>query len=105
MELTAYRDRYADATAKDAHILAVSADDRETLRRYREHLGAPYPFIADTDGSLAGAYGVRGAITGGVKRFTFVIGQDRRIVYVTSGLAALRAGPALDACPLAARGG
>jgi thioredoxin-dependent peroxiredoxin len=80
-------------------VVAISTDDRETLARFREELGAPYTFIADPKGEIASRYGAR-ARSGRAERKTFVIGQDGKVAKVQSGLAALEPKGAIEACPL-----
>jgi hypothetical protein len=56
MELKAYRDKYAAVTAKGAEVVAISLDDVATLKRFRESIGAPFPFLSDPDGRVSRLY-------------------------------------------------
>jgi peroxiredoxin Q/BCP len=69
----------------------------ETLKKFKESLGAPFPILSDPDGKVADAYG--GTSEGHAKRVTFVIAQDGTIGHSDSGMAALIPDPAIDACP------
>lgn len=95
--MTAYRDRYADLQQKGAEVWAVSIDSAETLARFKKELGAPYPFIADSDGKVAELFGVGGKTA---SRKTFVIGEGRKVLAIESGLSALDPDEAIAACPL-----
>ncbi len=97
--MTAYRDRYAKIQDKGAQILAISTDDVATLKRFKESLGAPFPFLSDPDGKVADLYG--GSVGGHAKRTTFVIAQDGTIGHTEAGMAALIPDPAIAACPRA----
>ncbi|SRR6266567_3208399 len=95
--MTAYRDRYAKIQAKGAQMVAISTDDVETLKRFKDSLGAPFPFLSDPDGKVADLYG--GSSEGHAKRNTFVIHADGTIGHTDSGMASLVPDPAIDACP------
>jgi peroxiredoxin len=95
--MTAYRDQYANVTAKGAQVVAISTDDLETLKRFKAELGAPFRFLSDPEGKVAALYG--GAKDGHAKRATFVVNQDGTIAHVDEGMAALAPDPAIAACP------
>jgi peroxiredoxin len=95
--MTAYRDRYAKIQAKGAQIVAISTDDVETLKKFKESLGAPFPFLSDPEGKVAAQFG--GASEGYANRATFVIAPDGTIGHTETGMAALVPDPAIDACP------
>ena len=96
-ELTAYKDQYAKALAKGARVIAISVDDVETLKKFKESLGAPYTFLSDPGGTVAAQYG--GVSEGYAKRATFVVAQDGTIGHTDEGMNALVPDPALEACP------
>jgi peroxiredoxin Q/BCP len=94
--MSAYRDlatRFADESAQ---VLGVSMDDLATQKRFAESLALPFPLLADPDGRVATAYGVRSGDH--PSRTTFVIARDGRITKVIDGLSAMCASGALDAC-------
>jgi peroxiredoxin Q/BCP len=70
----------------NATIIGVSADSLESHRKFADNHGLTFPLLSDSDGELAGKYGVkmRGSI---IERVTFVIGPDKKIVKVLSNMA------------------
>jgi peroxiredoxin Q/BCP len=95
--MKAYRDRYAEITAKGAQVVGISTDDLETLKKFKESLGAPFPFLSDPGGKVADQYG--GTDSGYAKRATFVVGQDGVIGHVDESMAAVIPDAAIEACP------
>lgn len=73
-------------------------DDAETLRRFKDELKAPFPFVSDEKGRLAKTYGVRLLFL--AKRTTFVIGEGRKVLHVESGGDAIDPSDAVAACPV-----
>ncbi|MGQ0508210.1 MAG: peroxiredoxin family protein [Myxococcaceae bacterium] len=104
-ELTAYRERYADVANRNAQILAVSTDNVETLQKFKAELKAPFAFVSDELGALVRAYDVKTPVISMAQRYTFVVGQDRKVLSVTSGSDAVDPSGALNACPLRAKTG
>src|SRR5215831_17483704 len=100
--MSAFRDvaaRFADA---DAQVLGATIDPMEQVKKFADSLKLPFPLLADTDGTLAKAYGVEKNFNGMVvaDRVTFVIDKDGKIVKTVSGKDALDPTGALAACPL-----
>ncbi len=96
--MSAYRDiaaRFADA---DAQVLGATIDPMDEVKRFADSLKLPFPLLADTDGTVAKAYGVESG--GHADRVTFVIDKDGKVVKVFSGRDALDPAPALDSCPV-----
>ena len=58
------------------HTDDVSPDPIETQCRFAEHYQAKFPILADPEGAIARAYGVKFAILPRVKRVTFVIDPE-----------------------------
>ena len=52
------RDNYPDITDSDITVIGVSGDDVETQARFRKEYTLPFHLVADTEGALAGAFGV-----------------------------------------------
>lgn len=75
-------------------------DDAETLRRFKDSLKAQFHFVSDPEGKLVELYDVKTPLLSFAQRYTFVIGQDRKIVKVDSGSDAIDASTAIAACPL-----
>jgi peroxiredoxin Q/BCP len=100
-----FRDLRAELGAVGAQPVGISMDtvDAQASFDAKESLGMP--LLSDADGAVATAYGVRRKYLTPVKRATFVIAPDRRIIEVVqsewsmdrhadTALAALSAGVA-----------
>lgn len=79
-------------------MLAISTDDVETQKKFRESLKAPFPFLSDAGGKVAKQYG--GTTFGFAARVSYVVGQDGKIQSLTEGGDAIDASRAIGACPL-----
>jgi len=99
-ELTAYKDRYADVEKAGAQVLAVSADDAATLNKFKESLKAQFTFVPDPDGKLINAFDVKMPVMSMAQRYTFVIGEGRKVLKVQSGSDAIDPAAAVAACPM-----
>ncbi|WP_019930749.1 peroxiredoxin [Nocardia sp. BMG111209] len=76
-----FRDIVGEFAARGATILGISADDVAKQKKFDDTHGLGYPLLADTDGNVARAYGLKRRIPGvPAKRATFVIGGDRKIL-------------------------
>jgi thioredoxin-dependent peroxiredoxin len=96
--MEAYRDQYAKVTEKGAQVVAISVDDVETLKKFKESLNAPFTFLSDPGGKVASLYGGMMGDKGVANRATFVVNQDGTIAHTEEGMAALNPG-AIEACP------
>ena len=84
------RDSNAQIAAKGAAILGVSAQGTESHQRFTEKFSLNFPLLADTDLTVAKAYGVAGSGLGGLlrsvvkvsERVTFIIDEQGRISHV-----------------------
>ena len=81
------RDAYGEFEHAGAVVLGVSPDSEESHGRFRTKHGLPFTLLADTDHTVAEAYGVwrektsaTGATSMGVTRSTFVIGADGSVL-------------------------
>jgi peroxiredoxin Q/BCP len=65
----------------NAQILGVSLDDVESHKAFAEEYGLPFPLLADVEGDVATAYGVKTRMMGMTvaKRQTFIVGPDGTI--------------------------
>ena len=75
-------------------------DEPEKLAAFKADLKAPFTFIADPDGKVVNLYDVKTPIVSLAKRYTFVIGPDRKILKIQSGGDAIDPDAAIVACPL-----
>lgn len=84
-EACAFRDAFADFTAKGAVVLGVSADSVKSHDKFIKKFKLPFTLLADEDKRIVEAYGVWGEKTfmgrryQGIHRVTFLIGGDGRI--------------------------
>ncbi len=80
-----FRDVGADYQAAGVQRVGISRDPVDKQRKFADTHSFDYPLLSDADGQVADIFGVArgklGARLGApVKRFTFVIGRDRKIV-------------------------
>lgn len=84
-EACAFRDAFADFTAKGAVVLGVSADSVKSHDKFIQKFKLPFTLLADEDKRIVEAYGVWGEKTfmgrryQGIHRVTFLLGGDGRI--------------------------
>ncbi|EGD56841.1 peroxiredoxin [Gordonia neofelifaecis] len=76
-----FRDLAAEFDAAGVQRIGISRDDVAKQKRWTDEHTLDYPLLADTDGAVASAYGVRrGSLLVKVgmptKRVTFAIGTD-----------------------------
>lgn len=83
-----------------AQVLAISMDDKDTLKRFKAELKAPYAFIPDPEGKVVELYDVKMPMVSYAKRYSFVVGPDRKIVKIQSGSDAVNPEEAIAACPV-----
>lgn len=82
-----FRDLAAEFAAAGVQRVGISRDAVDKQNAWTEKHSLDYPLLADTDGAVANAYGVRrGGLLGAVglptKRTTFAIKQDGTIAAV-----------------------
>ncbi len=76
------RDGYAELEAQGIKVLGVSLDSEESHQAFAAKYDLPFTLLADTDASLATAYGVYGEQTWGERKFmgtsrkTFLIDEE-----------------------------
>ena len=77
-EACEFRDNVFAYRDLNAQILGVSLDDVDSHKAFAENHGLPFPLLADVDGTVSTAYGVKTRMFGMTvaKRQTFVIGPD-----------------------------
>ena len=82
-----FRDLAAEFAAVGANRVGISADPVQKQARFAETQKFDYPLLSDADGAVASQFGVKRGLLGKVmpvKRTTFVIGTDRRVLDVIS---------------------
>ncbi len=108
-EMSTFSGRFAELHEKGVAVVAVSGDDAETLKRFKQELKAAYLFVPDPKAKLMELYQVRAWPTKWAKRVTFVIkpeasamGPEKdkipfgKILRIDRGDEAVRAGSAID---------
>ena len=76
-----FRDLAAEFAALGAQRVGISMDGVERQARFTSENSLDYPLLADTAGAVAKQFGVKRAVDFlKVKRTTFVIGPDRRVI-------------------------
>jgi peroxiredoxin Q/BCP len=79
------RDGHAELQRRGIKVIGVSLDDEKSHRKFAEKYGLPFTLLADTDHSVADAFGVYGEkqFAGrkymGVSRTTFLIDEEGRV--------------------------
>ena len=87
-----FRNLTSEFTELGALPVGISMDSYERQAQFAQKNGITYPLLADEDGSVAQHYGVKRSLSFlKVKRATFVIGQDRRILEVISSEVSMNA--------------
>jgi len=78
-----FRDLAGEFKEAGGQRIGISPDSVEKQRQFTDQNGFDYPLLADVDGEVARAFGVKRkiAITP-VKRATFVIGRNGKVVDV-----------------------
>src|SRR5687768_14305709 len=86
-EVCTVRDDIGSYTGLNATVAAISVDSPYVLKRFREEIGADYPFLSDFNREASQAFGVLRAaplgpgLVNASDRATFVIGKDGVIRY------------------------
>lgn len=88
-EACGLRDRMADLTKENVQIIGVSFDSAESHQKFIKEYNLNFPLLADTDGKIADAYGVRKEAGKNIaRRVSFLIGKDGKIKHVTDSASA-----------------
>lgn len=78
-----FRDLAEEFAAVGAQRVGISADPISRQREFTAKHTFGFPLLSDTEGTVAEQFGVRRVIKAlPVKRHTFVVGTDRRIIEV-----------------------
>ena len=82
-EACSFRDGFEDFATNNVEIVGVSFDSADSHLQFIAKYKLNFTLLADTDGKIADAYGVRMAGKDMAKRVSFLIGLDGKIVHVT----------------------
>jgi peroxiredoxin Q/BCP len=85
-EACGFRDRMTDLQTNNVQVVGVSFDAVDTHKRFIEKYNLTFPLIADTNGVITEAYGVKMPIMDLDKRVSFLIGKDGKILHVTDAM-------------------
>jgi thioredoxin-dependent peroxiredoxin len=80
-----FRDLAAEFAAVGANRVGISTDAVDKQAQFASSQQFDYPLLSDADGEVATQFGVKRGLLGKlapVKRVTFVIGTDRRVLEV-----------------------
>ena len=77
------RDQMTDLQKENVEVVGVSFDSAESHQKFREKHKLNFTLLADTDGKIADAYGVRRGNSNMARRASFLIGKDGTIKHVT----------------------
>jgi peroxiredoxin Q/BCP len=87
-QLNSYNDDLAQFQALNARVVAISAQSVESHKRFAGKHGFKFPLLADTDKSVAAAYGTLGPL-GFPRRSVFVIDSSGVVRYAHRAIAGL----------------
>jgi thioredoxin-dependent peroxiredoxin len=78
------RDRMGELKKEQVKVVGVSFDSSESHQKFIAKHNLNFPLLADTEGKIADAYGVRREPGKNMaRRASFLIGRDGRIAHVT----------------------
>jgi len=82
-EACGFRDRLSELQKDKVEVVGVSFDSEESHQKFIEKYKLNFPLLADTDGKIAEAFGVRIPGRNVARRVSFLIGLDGKIAHVT----------------------
>lgn len=82
-EACGLRDSMGDLQKSDVEVVGVSFDSAESHKSFIAKHNLNFPLLADTDGKIADAYGVRMPDKARARRVSFLIGKDGKILHIT----------------------
>ena len=82
-EACGFRDQIGDLKKENVEVVGVSFDSSDSHQKFISKYYLNFPLVADTDGKIADAYGVRMTGKNMDRRVSFLIGLDGKIVHVT----------------------
>jgi thioredoxin-dependent peroxiredoxin len=85
-EACGFRDRIADLKKDNVEVIGVSFDSPKSHQKFIAKYKLNFPLVADPEGKVADAYGVRMAGRHMARRVSFLIGLDGAILHVTDSM-------------------
>lgn len=81
-----FRDNYDLFTKKGIRIVGINTDSAEKHRKFKATYNLPFPLLIDRRGRVSKQYKALFPVVGLVKRVTYLIDTDKKIVSVTENL-------------------
>jgi thioredoxin-dependent peroxiredoxin len=78
-EACLFRDKHDALAELSIPVVGISPQSEASHRRFADTFGLQFPLLTDPDKKVIRAFGVDGPLGFGVRRVTFLVGQDRRI--------------------------
>ncbi len=82
-EACGFRDSIGDLKKDGVEVIGVSFDNEESHQKFIEKHNLNFTLLADTEGKIADAFGVRVPGKNVARRVSFLIGKDGKIAHVT----------------------
>jgi peroxiredoxin Q/BCP len=82
-EACGLRDSMGDLQKNDVEVVGVSFDNAESHKGFIAKHNLNFPLLADTEGKIADAFGVRMPDKARARRVSFLIGKDGKILHIT----------------------
>jgi thioredoxin-dependent peroxiredoxin len=82
-EACGFRDRMSDLAKDNVEVIGVSFDSADSHQKFIAEYKLNFTLLADADGKIADAYGVRMEGKNMARRVSFLIGLDGKVVHVT----------------------
>src|SRR5690348_8159327 len=82
-EACGFRDRIAELKQQNVEVVGVSFDSADSHQKFISKYNLNFPLVADMEGKIADAYGVRMPGKEMAKRVSFLIGRDGKIAHIT----------------------
>jgi peroxiredoxin Q/BCP len=82
-EACGLRDQMESLKKDNVEVIGVSFDNEESHKKFIDKYNLNFPLVADADGKIADAYGVRMKDKNMARRVSFLIGKDGKIAHVT----------------------
>ncbi len=84
-EACAFRDKYADFTAKGALVIGINSGSVESHRSFQTNHQLPFVLLSDTGNVVLKKFGVKGAF-GLTGRQTYVVDLNGKVVYTFNSM-------------------
>lgn len=79
-QVCTFRDATSELAELGVNVVGVSGDDVASHLRFAEKHGASFSLLSDPEHRIIKAYGATWPLFGRIRRVTYVIGTDRRIL-------------------------